>query len=68
MGAGGVPQFFYYTKSFCCDRKAVAKFQNPTITPSWRKVCGGGGVETYYSVQLSMYVCMYVYFSSHYKL
>ena len=41
-GAGGVPQMFSHPKSyFFCDLKPHAKFQDPTITPSWRKVSGG---------------------------
>ena len=37
-----VPQFFLSPQIlFFCDLKPHAKFRNPTITPSWRKVSGG---------------------------
>ena len=39
MGAGGVPQTRVHPKFyFFCDLKPHPKFQNPTITPSGRKV------------------------------
>ena len=39
LGAGGVPQFLFHPKSyFFCDLKPHAKFQNPMINPSGRKV------------------------------
>ena len=34
----GAPHFFYPKSYFSCDLKPHAKFQNPTITPSGRKV------------------------------
>ena len=38
-GLGGVPLIFFHPKSyFLCDLKPHAKFHNPTITPSGRKV------------------------------
>jgi hypothetical protein len=40
LGAGGGAQFFSLTQNliFCCELKPHAKFRNPTITPSGRKV------------------------------
>ena len=41
-GAGGSLKLFFYPKSyFFCDLKPYAKFGNPTITPSGRKVTVG---------------------------
>jgi hypothetical protein len=37
-GAAGSPIFFLPQILFLCDLKPHAKFQNPTITPSGRKV------------------------------
>ena len=38
-GPGGVPQILFHPKTyFFCDLKPRAKFCNPTITPSGRKV------------------------------
>ena len=38
-GAGGLPEILFNPKSyFFCDLKPHAKFQNPIITPSRRKV------------------------------
>ena len=40
-GAGGVPRICFHPKSyFFCELKPHTKFQNPTITPSGRKVTG----------------------------
>ena len=41
MGLRGVLNFFYPKSYYFCDLKPHAKFRNPTITPSGRKVCGG---------------------------
>ena len=39
MPPGGVPQIYFYPKSyFFCDLKPHAKFRNPTKPPSGRKV------------------------------
>ena len=39
MGALAQPLIFFYPKTyFFCDFKPIAKFWNPTITPSGRKV------------------------------
>ena len=36
---GGVPRIFFHPKSyFFCELKPHAKFRNPTLTPSGRKV------------------------------
>ena len=39
-GSGGPPTFVYPKSYFYCDLKPHGKFQNPTITPSGRKVTG----------------------------
>jgi hypothetical protein len=40
-GGEGVPRISFNQKSFFfCELKPHAKFQNPTIAPSGRKVCG----------------------------
>ena len=39
-GLGGVLIFFYPKSYFFCDLKPHAKFRNPTINLSGRKVCG----------------------------
>ena len=47
MGAGGSPKCVFNSKSyFWCDLKPHAKFRNPTITPSWRKVSVGEVKQT----------------------
>jgi hypothetical protein len=41
-GGRGVPQIFFYYKAYFYFLKPHAKFRNPTINPSWRKVSEGG--------------------------
>ena len=41
QGEGGVPRIIFLPKIvFFCELKPHAQFQNPTITPSGRNVCG----------------------------
>ena len=37
-GGRGVPQFFFYPKSYFCDLKSRATFRSPMMTPSGRIV------------------------------